>query len=241
MVADGGSPGGRGRGPRDRRPHAIRPTARRRDGLGPGSSRWSADRASGSPGARGRVDRHGGRASLRRLRALPPPLAGGRSPPVAARAGARSRPRPGSLAPPVLWSERIPAARPTPGADSTPSCPGWRATARTGIASTGMGRRACPTALHFGTLSPVVLAERVEAVGGASAERFLAEVAWRDFYAHRLAAEAADGAARPPTRSPGVTTRTRSRPGRRAGPGTRPSTPACASWPPRAGCRTGPA
>jgi deoxyribodipyrimidine photo-lyase len=46
------------------------------------------------------------------------------------------------------------------------------------------------TALHLGTLSPTVLVERIAARGGPGADRFLAEVAWRDFYAHRLAAEA---------------------------------------------------
>lgn len=48
-------------------------------------------------------------------------------------------------------------------------------------------------ALHLGTLSPLVLVERVVAAGGAGMDRFLAEVAWRDFYAHRSAAEVAGG------------------------------------------------
>ena len=49
-------------------------------------------------------------------------------------------------------------------------------------------------ALHLGTVSPIVLVERVAAIGNGGADRFLAEVAWRDFYAHRLAQAVADGA-----------------------------------------------
>jgi deoxyribodipyrimidine photo-lyase len=47
--------------------------------------------------------------------------------------------------------------------------------------------------LHFGTLSSVVLAERVAATAWPGADRYLAELAWRDLYAHRMVAEAADG------------------------------------------------
>ncbi|MFF5184618.1 cryptochrome/photolyase family protein [Streptomyces sp. NPDC000345] len=42
--------------------------------------------------------------------------------------------------------------------------------------------------LHFGTLSPVELVHRARAVGGAGAEAFVRQVAWRDFNRQVLAA-----------------------------------------------------
>ena len=74
----------------------------------------------------------------------------------------------------------------------------------------------------------------------SGAEPFVRQLCWRDFN-HQLLAARPETRARghaPARRSPGATTTRRSRPGRRAAPATRSSTPACDSCCRRASCTT---
>ena len=101
--------------------------------------------------------------------------------------------------------------------------------------------------LHFGELSPwrAVAAARAAAadgrVPGQEADKFVAELGWRDFSTHLLHQfpAMADRAFRPEYDAMPWRDRPVSPPGRRGAPDFPSSTPACASSGPPAGCTTG--
>ena len=91
--------------------------------------------------------------------------------------------------------------------------------------------------LRFGCVSPHELLEAPRARRGAVYAR---QLCWRDFH-HQVPPPSRAAAPRlSPSRRQLVATRRPSRPGARAGPGIRSSTPACASSLARATCTTGP-
>ena len=96
--------------------------------------------------------------------------------------------------------------------------------------------------LRFGTVHPRQVLDRLPA--GTSGEVFRSELAWREFYAdvlwHRpdsawTSLSPVGAHLRSDT---GPAADAGSRRGRPGGPGTRSSTPGCASWNPRGGCTT---
>ena len=96
--------------------------------------------------------------------------------------------------------------------------------------------------LHFGCVSAREVEQRARAKGGKGAAAFVRQLAWRDFYAHVLLHH--PGNARRAYK-PQFDALTWADDGdafdglvRRAAPGFRSSTPACASCSTRAGCTT---
>ena len=97
--------------------------------------------------------------------------------------------------------------------------------------------------LRFGCVSPleVAIGALDRPAGNEQGEAVCRQLAWRDFF-YQVTAAFPDIARKNYRPGAGPVTRTRPRwtRGARAGPGYRSSTPACASWPPRASCTTGP-